>query len=337
MGSYSMRSSQKQGGEAHRGRRRLSLGLERLSAQPPSKDGCGWRSVGGGRGGERGGQERGGQEGGGQEGGGQGGSHGEGEVGRPTGKALRALSRALSRHASFGGSSLIGAAASGWPPSLRLTPSPSPPRISRQQLARALARLPAAGGSLHEVMPSAEGGVERGTKGGTEVEAEGGTEGEVQVKGKAEVAPKVTPVGGSVGGTRRLWDAYSPQRSHELLLSGLLFGYALPSTAGLLLRQITSRTLFLSRAALRKGALRRGGGRGGGAWGGAPRRGSQPAARQAHGAHTLATHTAGEDLSEALPAGGVVYRPCEQRERGGRVRHAARTRAPTKRATLRGR
>lgn len=42
-----------------------------------------------------------------------------------------------------------------------------------------------------------------------------------------------------------LWDSFDPQTGAELLLNGLLLGYALPSTAGALLSLLTRRTLRL--------------------------------------------------------------------------------------------
>uniref|UniRef100_A0A7S4C2X2 Uncharacterized protein n=1 Tax=Chrysotila carterae TaxID=13221 RepID=A0A7S4C2X2_CHRCT len=41
--------------------------------------------------------------------------------------------------------------------------------------------------------------------------------------------------------SRRLWDCWAPETSADLVLNGLLLGYALPSTAGHLIQQLTRR------------------------------------------------------------------------------------------------
>jgi len=79
----------------------------------------------------------------------------------------------------------------------------------------------------------------------------------------AEVPCPPEGEGSAEGDGRWLWDCFSPSSLEELILTGLLFGYALPSTAGVVLARLSTRRLrvdplVLARAlAPRRAAPRR--------------------------------------------------------------------------------
>ena len=110
--------------------------------------------------------------------------------------------------------------------------APAAAPVAAAALARRAARLSAAGSGTR-------GGGGRGD----------GGRGWVHRAAFTELMAEVPcPLGvGSPGGEGRwLWDCFSPASLEELILTGLLFGYALPSTAGVVLARISARRLRIN-------------------------------------------------------------------------------------------
>mgnify|MGYP001216904588 FL=1 len=59
-----------------------------------------------------------------------------------------------------------------------------------------------------------------------------------------------SPAPAEGAGLRRLWDCFDPRTPEHMVLNGLLFGYPLASTAGLLLLEISRRRIRLSSESL---------------------------------------------------------------------------------------
>ena len=108
--------------------------------------------------------------------------------------------------------------------------APAAAPVAAAALARRAARLSAAGSGTR-------GGGGRG----------GGGRGWVRRAAFTELMAEVPcPLGADAPGGeegRWLWDCFSPASLEELILTGLLFGYALPSTAGVVLARISARRL----------------------------------------------------------------------------------------------
>ena len=126
--------------------------------------------------------------------------------------------------------------------------APAAAPVAAAALARRAARLSAAGSGT------------RGAGGGG-----GGGRGWVHRAAFTELLAEVpcpTEGGSPEGDGRWLWDCFSPASLEELILTGLLFGYALPSTAGVVLARISARRLridphVLARALAPRAAMPR--------------------------------------------------------------------------------
>ena len=118
--------------------------------------------------------------------------------------------------------------------------APAAAPVAAAALARRAARRSATGSGTRGGGGGGGGGDGGGGGGG------GGGRGWVHRAAFTELLAEVPcpPGGDAPGGEARwLWDCFSPASLEELILTGLLFGYALPSTAGVVLARISARRL----------------------------------------------------------------------------------------------